>query len=91
MDDIRHLSLPTPARLPQTGLFIDLGSQARRRIRRLKGGDGGLARQIQLAVDRARQELGIDAGTEIVPVVLLYRRDEPDRDEPDYVVVNPQS
>jgi hypothetical protein len=86
MEDIPPPSFPVPARLPHTGLFIDLGSQARRRIRRLKGGDGQLAREIQAAVDQSRQELGIDPGTEIVPVVLLYRRDEPD-----YLVVNPQT
>jgi hypothetical protein len=71
-------TLVTTARLPNTGLLVDLGQQRRKRVNRLKHGDGALAWQIQQAVDRQRQELGISADAEIVPVVLLYRRDDPD-------------
>jgi hypothetical protein len=74
--------LPTAARLPNIGLQIELGPQRRKQIKRLKRGTGSLTQQIQATVDRLREELGIDAAAEIVPVVLLYRRDQPD-----YVVI----
>jgi hypothetical protein len=74
--------LPTAARLPNIGLLIELGPQRRKQIKRLKRGTGSLTQQIQATVDRSREELGIDAAAEIVPVVLLYRRDQPD-----YVVI----
>jgi hypothetical protein len=79
-------SVPTVARLPNIGLMVDLGRQQRRQVKRLKRGDGALTHQIQTAVDRARGELGIGAASEIVPVVLLYRRGETD-----YVVITPQT
>ena len=71
-------TLVTTARLPNTGLLVDLGRQRRKRVERLKRGDGALAWQIQQAVDRQRQALGISADAEVVPVVLLYRSDDPD-------------
>jgi hypothetical protein len=71
-------TLVSTAPLPNTSLLVDLGQQRRKRIDRLKRGEGALTWQIQEAVDRHRQELGISAEAEIVPVVLLYRRDEPD-------------
>jgi hypothetical protein len=74
--------LPTAARLPNIGLLIELGRQRRKQIKRLKRGTGSLMQQIQVTVDRLREELGINAAAEIVPVVLLYRRDQPD-----YVVI----
>jgi hypothetical protein len=78
----RALCLPSATPLPNTGLLIELGTQPRKQIKRLKHGDGALTHQIQAAVNSSREELGIDVDTEIVPVVLLYRHDEPD-----YVVV----
>jgi hypothetical protein len=70
--------LPTAARLPNIGLLIELGRQRRKQIKRLKRGNGALTEQIQAAVNTAREELGIDDEAEIVPVVLLYRHDEPE-------------
>jgi hypothetical protein len=80
--DLPPGTLMTTARLPNTGLLVDLGRQRRKRVNRLKRGEGALAWQIQHAVDRQRQELGISPDAEVVPVVLLYRHDDPD-----YVVV----
>jgi hypothetical protein len=76
----------TTARLPNVGLVVELGPQRRKQIKRLKRGEGALAQQIQGAVDQRREELGIDVDAEIVPVVLLYRHDEPD-----YVVIVPRA
>src|SRR5262245_6437372 len=59
------------------GLFLELGKQKRKEIGRLKRGTGALTRQIEAAIERWRRQLGIDLGTEVVPVVLLYHRGEP--------------
>jgi hypothetical protein len=83
--DAARGTLVSTARLPNTSLLVDFGQQRRKGIDRLKRGEGALRWQIQEAVDRHRQELGISADGEIVPVVLLYRRDEPD-----YVVTVPR-
>jgi hypothetical protein len=69
--------LPVVAQVPNVGLVVDFGEQRRKKIRRLKRGRGALTRQIQAAVEEARRELGIESDTEIVPVVLLYRRRAP--------------
>jgi hypothetical protein len=63
--------------LPNAGLLIELGPQRRKNIDRLKQGSGTLARQIRGLVDQSRNELGIDDKVEIIPVVLMYRRDDP--------------
>ena len=79
---------PTPAvaaRPNDVRLVIKFGRQRRRQIKQLKRGDGLLAQHVQAAVDRRRAELGIDGDAEIVPVVVLYRREEPD-----YVVIMPR-
>src|SRR5262245_22809473 len=73
------------AALPNVGLLVELGPQRRKQIRQLKRGEGALAYRIQAAVEQRREELGIDAAAEIVPVVLLYRESEPD-----YVVITPR-
>jgi hypothetical protein len=78
-------SLPADPRAQFVGLLVDLGSQRRKQIKRLKRGDGRLTRQLQAVVEQSRAELGIDPTVEIVPVVLLYRQTEPD-----YVVLTPQ-
>ena len=65
-------------RLPNSGLLVNLGPQRRKKIARLKAGDGALARHIHRLVGESRKELGIDDATEIVPVVMIYRCDDPD-------------
>lgn len=77
--DTFRANLPVPAPPPNSGLFLDLGLQTRRRIKRLKRGVGRLARQIQAVADAAQKEFGIDPAVEIVPVVILYRSDEHNR------------
>jgi hypothetical protein len=74
-NDQSQSSTTTAASLPDVGLFVELGSQERKEIARLKEGKGDLARQIKTAVYQWHQELGIDPATAVVPVVLLYRRD----------------
>jgi hypothetical protein len=70
--------------MPDVGLLVELGPQRRKHIERLKQGDGPLTQRIRLAVEQQREQLGIDDAAEIVPVVLLYRYDQPD-----YVVITP--
>lgn len=79
MDDWNRpgLSLATPAQPADIGLFLELGTQGRKEIARLKRGTGVLTREVQVAIDRWRAQLGIAAAAEVVPVVLLYRRAEP--------------
>jgi hypothetical protein len=76
----------SPTRLPESGFMLDLGSQRRRDIKQLKRGDGPLAHEIATAVQRAREELGINPAAELVPVVLLYRR----RDAYRVVIIPPR-
>jgi hypothetical protein len=71
--------------LPFTGLLIELGPQRRKQIERLKRGNGALTHQIRVAVEQSRQEFGIDKATEIIPVVLIYRRGRAD-----YVIIVPE-
>jgi hypothetical protein len=78
----RPLSLRTATPLPKIGLLIELGRQRRKEIRHLKQGAGTLKWQIEAAATSWREEFGIDADMEVVPVVLLYRQVEPD-----YVVI----
>lgn len=84
--DAPELSLPPQPALPDTGFLIDVGRQRRKHVNRLKRGEGRLAREVQAALYNAREELGIDPATEIVPVVLLYRCTESD-----YAVITPQA
>jgi hypothetical protein len=76
------LSLPTATPLPKIGLLIELGRQRRKEIRHLKQGESTLKWQIEAAATSWREEFGIDADMEVVPVVLLYRQVEAD-----YVVI----
>ena len=69
---------PLVTKWPDIGLVVDVGSQSEDRIDQLKQGHGELA--------RSPDGLAVDAATEIVPVVLLYRCDRPD-----YVVITSQS
>lgn len=71
-------------RLSEAGVLVELGHLRRKQVRRLRRGEGLLAAHIQAAVEQRRHELGIHAGAEIVPVVLLYRETDPD-----YVVLTP--
>jgi hypothetical protein len=77
---------PLVTKLPDIGLVIDVGNQSGDRIDQLKQGHGELTRQVQAAVARSREGLAADTAAEIVPVVLLYRCDQPD-----YVVITSQS
>jgi hypothetical protein len=76
--DSRELSLPTATPLPNIGLLVEVGRQRRKEIRHLKLGDGPLAWQVEAAVASWREDSGVDADVEVVPVVLLYRQVEPD-------------
>ena len=72
--DQPELSSASLAQEGDVGLFIELGGQGPAAINRLKRGAGALTQQVHAAVDRWRDELGIDPNTEVVPVVMLYRR-----------------
>jgi hypothetical protein len=77
-----ELSLPTAASPPNIGLLVELDRQDPEEISRLKRGDGPLARQIQTAVTSLSEGLGIEAGAQVIPVILLYRQAKSD-----YVVI----
>jgi hypothetical protein len=81
-DNARSLA-PTLAPFGDVGLFVELGRQRPREIKRLKRGSGALSREIRAAIERWRPELGIESAAEIVPVVVLYRHDAPN-----YVVLH---
>jgi hypothetical protein len=60
------------------GLYIDLGRQDRDALALLRGGSGQVTEQINAAIERWRETLGIDVSSDIVPVVLLYTRHDDD-------------
>ena len=70
-------SSTSPAWRGDAGLFIELGGQGPAEIKLLKRGAGALTQQVHAAIDRWRDELGIDPDIEVVPVVMLYRRSSP--------------
>ena len=76
---------PLVTKLPDIGLVVAVGSQSEERIDQLEQGRRAGA-PIQAAVARSREGLAVDPAAEIVPVVLLYRCDQPD-----YVVITSQS
>lgn len=58
-----------------TPIVIDLGTVKRKRIKRLKRGEGPLVEEVEQVVAGVRERLGAEAeGKELVPVVVLYRR-----------------
>jgi hypothetical protein len=83
-NDSAQSLVPSAARPCEVGLFVELGRQRPKAIKLLKRGGGALSRQIRAAVERWREQLGIESSAEVVPVVVLYHHDKPD-----YVVVRP--
>ena len=59
----------------EVGLFVELGHPRPTEINELKRGCGALSDQIKEAVTHWREELRIGNDIEVVPVVMLYRRD----------------
>ncbi len=70
----RQQLLPVLGPVPDRGLLLEVGRQSRSQIKRLKRGRGRLTRQITDAVTQACEGLGIDPRSEVIPVVILYRR-----------------
>ena len=79
-----ELAFARAERLSEAGVLVELGDLRRKQVKRFRRGEGPLAAHIQAAVEQQRQELGIDAAAEIVPVILLYRESKAD-----YVVLTP--
>jgi hypothetical protein len=80
--EARNLSeefFPKTTLLPGIGLLVEFGEQHRETMASLKQGEGPLAWQIEeiVASWRDRLELG-GADAEVVLVVLIYRKAEPD-------------
>jgi hypothetical protein len=69
-DDVTQLAA---SRLSDDRLLVELGRRRRSEIKELKRGEGPLAREVQALAEAFREPLGIEAGVEIIPVVLLYR------------------
>jgi hypothetical protein len=59
----------------EIGLFVELGQPRLTEIKELKRGVGVLSDHIKEAVTHWREELRIGDDIEVVPVVVLYRRD----------------
>jgi hypothetical protein len=76
MEDRKEADLPAAAGSPPAveGLFIDLGAQGPDDVALLKDGTGAMAAEIHAALDRWRDSLAVDTASDIVPVVLLYRK-----------------
>jgi hypothetical protein len=56
------------------GLFIDLGERGPEDVARLKEGTGPMTAEIHAAIDRWRENLGIDTAGDVVPIVILYEK-----------------
>ena len=60
---------------PITPIVVDLGKQSRKRIKKLKRGQGPLVGEIHDVVHQVADQLGAaQQDKQIVPVVVLYRR-----------------
>jgi hypothetical protein len=58
-------------------LVISFGKKSRKAVKRLKKGEGALIDKVDETVRLARADLGPQAAsTTIVPVVLIYKRDD---------------
>lgn len=53
-------------------IIIDLGKQEKKRLKRLKRGEGKLAAKVREAAEHARAQAGDDR--DIIPVVLVFRK-----------------
>ena len=62
----------------QVGVHLDLGIQSFDHILELENGVGPLALQVCSIVEQTAANLEVSNQTEIVPVVLLYRREDCD-------------
>lgn len=57
-------------------IVVDIGKVSRKKIRRLKKGQGPLLDDVNEAVLQVQEQLGRESnGKEIVPVVILYRKE----------------
>lgn len=72
--DEAGVSTEAVSRAAMEGLFIDLGERGSEDVALLKEGTGAMTDEINAAIDRWRDSLGIDTADDIVPVVLLYRQ-----------------
>jgi hypothetical protein len=56
-------------------VFINLGKQKRKRIKRLMKGRGKLWTEVESVIDEASAMLGDEVdGKTIIPIVMVYRR-----------------
>jgi hypothetical protein len=59
----------------QPPIVVDLGKVSRRRIKRLKRGEGPLRVEIDEVMERIRAQLDPElSGKTLVPVIVVYRR-----------------
>ena len=66
----RPLSLRTIA--TDVGLLVDLGNRGPNDIERLKEGAGGSMRQIEAAIDRWREQLGVCRAEKSAPLEVRF-------------------
>lgn len=58
-------------------IVLDLGKKKQKQIKQLKKGEGPLAEEVAQAIDAARRNAdGTNPGQPIIPVVILYRKQE---------------
>ena len=62
-------------------VYLNAGKRRPKEIKALKRGQGKLAAKIVAEVEKAVGEIGLDGGSDVIPVVLLYRRKPKRRDD----------
>ena len=53
---------------------LHLGKIRKKHIKRLERGEGRLMEEVRLALDQIRSRSSLDSTTELVPIVLIYRK-----------------
>jgi len=72
-----RVALPKAAPEGVAPIIVDLGKKKAKAIKALKRGDGRLMDEVDQVISDVGAELGADADkTELVPIVLVYRRKE---------------
>jgi hypothetical protein len=72
------MSSPVSATSEITPVVVDLGKKKKKDIQALKRGQGKLMEDVHRVIEEVRANSSALAGKELVPVVILYRK-EPKR------------
>jgi hypothetical protein len=69
------MSSPVPATSEIAPVIVNLGKKKSRYIRELKRGEGKLMEDVHKVIEQIRANSSELAGKELVPVVILYRKE----------------